>query len=81
MYTFINRCPIFNNSYGGLVMMIFGIVLIGIVVYIILRGNEKSRLYSRDKSVEDPIEILKQRYAKGLINKEEFLKMKEELNK
>lgn len=62
-------------------MMIFGLVLIGIVVYVIFHGNEKLGFYSRDKSVEDPIEILKLRYAKGLINKEEFLKMKEYLNK
>lgn len=81
MYSFFRSCPFFNFPYGGIIMMIFFIVLIGIVLYLIFRNNGKSESHSRDELNEDPIEILKQRYAKGLITKEEFLRMKEELKK
>ena len=62
-------------------MMFLGIILIGLVVYLLLRGNGQVSIYSRQGNSEDPLEILKQRFAQGSISEEEFNRMKNELNK
>jgi len=61
-------------------MMFLGIILIGLVVYLLLRGNGQVSIYSRQGNSEDPLEILKQRFAQGSISEEEFSRMKNELN-
>lgn len=81
MYGFIDSCPFYDFSYGGIIMMISFVVLIGIVLYLALRNTGKSDHHTRDRYTEDPIEILKQRYAKGLITKEEYTSMKEDLRR
>ncbi|MGD1816382.1 MAG: SHOCT domain-containing protein [Pleomorphochaeta sp.] len=79
MYSFFRSCPFFNFPYGGIIMMILFVVLIAIVLFLILRSNDKTDSHSKVEKEEDPIEVLKLRYAKGLITKEEFLRMKEDL--
>lgn len=81
MYRFLDSCSFFDLPYGGIIMMISFIVIIGVVLYLALKPNGKSDYHVRDKYTEDPMEILKQRYAKGLITKEEFLSMKEDLKR
>lgn len=62
-------------GFGWLFMIFFGLLVIIGIVYLIqavARGPKKE-----DK--ETPIDILKKRYAKGEITKEEYDRMKEDL--
>jgi putative membrane protein len=61
---------VFNRfGIGGIGMMIFGILFIGVVIYFITKDRNKGVHYTLSK---DPIDILKERYAKGEISEEEF---------
>jgi len=60
-------------------MMFFGILLIGLVIYLLFRGNGQASYHSMQRSVEDPLDILKRRFAEGSISEEEFIRMKSEL--
>ena len=64
-------------GFGWLLMIIFwGLVILGVVylVQLITKGKKTEK-------EEPPIDILKTRYAKGEITKEEFERMKEDLMK
>lgn len=63
---------------GGMAMMMVLLLLLGaVLVYLILKRQGESRL--TDISRETPIEILKRRYAKGEITKEQYEEMKKDL--
>lgn len=58
--------------------MMFLILLLGLaVVYFLLKKQGESRLV--EASRETPLEILKRRYAKGEISREQFEEMKKDL--
>ncbi len=67
-------------GFGG----IFGILLIGVIVWVVIQFMNKNRSsnpftsnrqeQSADK--ENALEILKKRYARGEINQEEYERMK-----
>ena len=58
-------------------MWIIVIVLVGVVIYFLLQASKSK---GSDGSVmETPLDILKKRYAKGDIDKEEFDRKKEDL--
>lgn len=63
-----------NYGYGGF-MMIITFVVIGIIIYSLVKYGKEN--YNEEK--ETPLEILKKRYAKGEISKEKFEEMKKEL--
>lgn len=67
-----------NFGYGGMFMgMIFLIVLIAAAIWWFTKGagsKDHGRLTG-----ETPLDILKKRYAKGEITKDEFEKMKKDL--
>jgi putative membrane protein len=67
-----------NSGYGGMFMgMIFLIVLIAAAIWWFTKGagsKDHGRLTG-----ETPLDILKKRYAKGEITKDEFEKMKKDL--
>lgn len=64
-------------GYGGGFMWLLFLILIVIVIYLLLQTS-KSR--GPDGSVsETPLDILKKRYARGEIDKEEFDRMKKDL--
>lgn len=65
-------------GFGWLFMIIFWVLVILGVVYIIKLVGERTRKEERGETVLD---ILKKRYAKGEITKEEFEKMKDDLMK
>lgn len=64
-------------GFGWIFMVVFWILVILGVVYLVQAISKTSR--KEDK--ETPLDILKKRYAKGEITKEEFDKMKDELAK
>ncbi len=65
-------------GFGWIFMIIFWVLVILGVVYIV-QTVFKSGKGSEQK--ETPFDILKRRYAKGEISKEEFEKMKDDLMK
>jgi putative membrane protein len=62
---------------GGFFMIFFWIITIAAAVllinYILKKGSQP------DRSTETPVDILKKRYAKGEISKQEFEEMKKDL--
>lgn len=58
-------------------MMILVLLLGMAVVYFLLKKQGESRLV--EASRETPLEILKRRYAKGEISREQFEEMKKDL--
>ncbi|RKX69180.1 MAG: hypothetical protein DRP60_16880, partial [Spirochaetes bacterium] len=65
---------------GPIIMMIFGALFIGVLIYfaVIYSRNSSSR-FSRDTGEETVMEILKKRFAKGEISKDEYESMKNSL--
>ncbi len=63
-------------GFGGFFMWILFLAAIGVAVYFFV---QRSRSKGGELSRETPIEILKKRYAKGEISKEEFDRMKSDL--
>ena len=62
---------------GGMFMMILVLLLGLAVVYFLLKKQGESRPV--EMSRETPLEILKRRYAKGEISREQFEEMKKDL--
>jgi len=59
---------------------IFWILIIGLIFVLIWTGTrEKNKYIPFDQKGEDAMDILKKRYAKGEITKEQFQQMKEDL--
>lgn len=67
--------PMMHWGFGGMFMgwFIF-VIIIGLVVYIIFRSQDQ-----KSGMRDTPMEILKKRYAKGEITKEDFDRMKKDL--
>jgi putative membrane protein len=64
-------------GFGGVIMWILVIVLVAVVVYLIVQSSKiKSPTGAQGES---PLDILKKRYAKGEITKEEFESMKKDI--
>jgi len=62
---------------GGALMWLLLIVLVGVVIYFIIRQLNTGK---SETTGETPLEILKKRYAKGEISKEEYEQMKKDLS-
>lgn len=62
--------------YGGFMWLIF-LIALGVAVYLIFRTIKLKGPGS--STVETPLDILKKRYAKGEINKEEYEQKKKDL--
>jgi len=63
---------------GGLLIFPAFIVIIGLVIYFIVK-NIKEKKSDMVIQKETPLEIIKRRFAKGEINQEEFIKIRKEL--
>ena len=74
----------YNNGIIGWAMSIlhfaFPIIFILILFKLFSSKNESCGHYSDNRSDKTPLNMLKERYAKGEISKEEFQRMKDDLN-
>jgi putative membrane protein len=59
-------------SFGGLISWFLLIAVVALIIYLIVRGQSSG-------TRETPLDILKKRYARGEISKEEFDRMKKDL--
>lgn len=63
-------------GFGGVFMWLIFLVLIGAVIYFVVRGEKWMK---RGQGDETALDILKKRYAKGEITRQEYEEMKKEL--
>ncbi len=74
------RNPSMFFPFGGLIMWLLILIIIGVVVYFIVRTQRgvsgRNYISSRD---ETPLEIAKKRYARGEISREEYETIKQNL--
>jgi putative membrane protein len=62
-------------------MMLLWLVLLGVLIYLIMRWAQNGGgLMNSPLSAESALEILKKRYVKGEISKEEFESKKRDIN-
>ncbi len=72
------------NGMGGFGMgfgWLFWIVILAVIIWAVIRlvnANQNREVYPGSKG-EDALEVLKKRYAKGEISREEFERMKRDL--
>jgi putative membrane protein len=67
----------YGYGYGGMFMGILFLILAGVAIYFIVQSVRSKNGIGQIQ--ESPIDILKKRYAKGEITKEDFDRMKNEL--
>jgi putative membrane protein len=65
-------------GFGGISMWILLLVIIGLVVYLVVRNQKKVSSGEHHEGVT-PLDIVKKRYARGEISKEEFEQLKKDL--
>jgi len=70
-----------DMGFGGMMWYgwLFWIIIIGLVVYLIVKLANRSSAGSNNQTNETPLDILKKRYARGEISKEEFESKKKDL--
>lgn len=67
----------FGYGYGGMFMGIVVLIVLAVVVYFIVQAFRAKN--SAGAGQESPLDILKKRYAKGDISKEEYDRIKNDL--
>ena len=67
-----------NFRYGGFFIWLLFIVVVAFVIYFIVMQARKTGFSERPYE-ESALDILKKRYVKGEINKEEFDRMKKDI--
>lgn len=65
--------------FGSFMMLLFWILIIGGIVFAI-RWFSRDGSWTSSHGQETPLDILKKRYAKGEIDREEFVAKKQELS-
>lgn len=78
-----------NGGFGGLGMMgpfgwffmllFWGLIIYGLI-YLVRWLSDRDKSGGAGKTPQAPLEILKMRYAKGEISREEFERMKKDLD-
>ena len=72
------RPGMMHFGFGGISMWLLLIVIIGLVVYLIVRA-QKNQSSAGQRGGETPMDIAKERYARGEITKEEYEQLKKDL--
>jgi len=67
----------YGFGYGGMFMWIIFLIVIGFLIYFMIQA-QKTKGQSPAQN-ESPLDILKRRYAKGEVSKEEYERMKKDL--
>ncbi|MFO7568858.1 MAG: SHOCT domain-containing protein [Smithellaceae bacterium] len=67
----------YGFGYGGMFMWIIFVIVVGVLIYFIVQ-TRKTKGQTPSQS-ETHLDILKKRYAKGEISKEDFDRMKHDL--
>ena len=69
-----------NFVFGGMWFgWIFWIILIALVVWLIVNQDNKSKQNFQSHQAESALDILKKRYAKGEISKEQYEQMMKDI--
>jgi len=66
--------------FGGLWMLVFWVLIIALVVWAVKRLVEHGGSGAGTPEKRDPLDIAKERYAKGEISKEQFEQIKKDLH-
>ena len=67
----------YGFGYGGIFMWIIFLIVIGLLIYFIVQA-QKTKGHTPSQN-ESPLDTLKRRYAKGEIVREEYERMKKDL--
>ena len=67
----------YGYGFGGMFMWILFVIIIGVVAYFVIQSVRSKTPGTTPQ--ETPLDILKKRYAKGEINKEDYDRMKHDL--
>lgn len=67
----------FGFGYGGMVMWLIFLIVLGVAIYFIVQALKSKNVIGQGQDM--PLDILKRRYAKGEITKEEFERTKKDL--
>lgn len=62
-------------GFGGIFMILFWVGLVALIVWVVMKLSKGGETSSK----KDPLDIAKERYAKGDISKEEFEQIKKDL--
>ena len=68
----------FNFPFGGWIMGLIFLIIIGLVVYYAVKGMREKNIRDEDL-IKEALEVTKLRYAKGEITEDEYKKIKREL--
>jgi len=67
----------YGFGYGGMFMWIIFLIVVGLLVYFFVQAQKTKG--PMQGPAETPMDILKRRYAEGAISKEDFDRMKKDL--
>jgi putative membrane protein len=67
----------YGFGYGGTFMWVIFLIVLGVVIYFIVQTLKSKNVAGQAQ--DTPLDILKRRYAKGEITKEEFDRTKKEV--